>query len=194
MGELEHRIKNMFAAVVAVIDRAREDSKSNEEFISSLRGRIQSMAGTQALLSRNRWKGVSLANLIRAELRPYATANNTSVEGPDVYLVPDASHAVAMVLHELATNAAKYGALSRPSGHVSVRWSLTGGHSPPAMLKIEWSETGGPEVAAPAREGYGSSVIRDLLSHELGGTVDLVFAAGGVHCTIEMPATVEAIA
>jgi two-component sensor histidine kinase len=189
MGELEHRVKNTLAVVAAVIERARENAQSIDEFVASLRGRIRSMAGTQTLLSQSRWRGVSVANLIRAELNPYATDTNTSVEGPTVHLAPTASLAVAMVLHELATNAAKYGALSQRGGHVSVRWTLTAVRISAAMLRIEWEETGGPEVALPARQGYGSSVIRDLLTHELGGRVDLVFAANGVRCTIEMPTT-----
>jgi hypothetical protein len=138
------------------------------------------------------WRGVGLANLIRAELSPYATDTNTDVEVPAVYLTPIASHAVAMVLHELAT-AAKYRALSQPGGHVSVRWTSTAEHTPAAMLRIEWQETGGPEVAPPARQGYKSSVIRDLLTHELSGRADLAFAANGVQCAIEMPATRETI-
>jgi two-component sensor histidine kinase len=191
MGELQHRVKNTLAVVAAVIERASENTQSIDEFAASLRGRIRSMASTQSLLSQSRWRGVSLANLIRAELSPFATGTNTSLEGPAVYLAATASHAVAMVLHELATNAAKYGALSQRGGHVSVRWTLTGEHTPAAKLRIEWKETGGPEVALPARQGYGSSVIRDLLAHELGGRVDLVFAADGVRCTIEIPATGE---
>src|SRR5215472_7916330 len=84
---------------------------------------------------------------------------------------------------ELATNAAKYGALSQPGGHVSVRWTQTAD-----MLRIEWKETGGPPVVAPARQGYGSTVIRDLLTYEIGGRVDLAFESDGVRCTIELPA------
>jgi two-component sensor histidine kinase len=188
MGELEHRVKNMLAVVTAVIEHARGDSRSNEHFVSSLRGRIKSMADTQALLSQSRWRGVSLANLVRAELEPYATSANTKLDGPVVYLTTDATHGVAMVVHELTTNAAKYGALSRPGGHVSVQWTITPLQSQTMKLRIEWNESGGPEVAEPDRDGYGSSVIRELLVHELGGRVDLAFAPKGVRCTIELPA------
>jgi two-component sensor histidine kinase len=185
MGELEHRVKNMLVVVTAVIERAREGSEVNESFVSSLRSRIKSMADAQELLSQSQWRGVSLADLVRAELEPYTTATNTQIDGPLVYLTTDATHGVAMVVHELTTNAAKYGALSRPGGRVSVRWTRT----PEAMkLMIQWDEVGGPEVAMPDRQGYGSSVIRDLLAYELGGTVDLKFAPSGVHCTIELPA------
>ena len=187
-GELEHRVKNMLAVVATVIERAREDTESKEEFVSSLRGRIKSMAGAQALLSQSSWRGVSLTDLVRAELEPYATGSNTRLDGPAVYLAPDATHVLAMVMHELTTNAAKYGALSQPGGKVSVRWTLSAENSQAATLKIEWDETGGPKVAVPARQGYGSSVIRDLLDYELGGRVDLVFAPDGVRCTIELPA------
>jgi two-component sensor histidine kinase len=178
----------MLAVVTAVIERAREDTQSKEQFVASLRGRIHSMASAQALLSESRWRGVNLSSLIGAELAPYATTTNTTLNGPAVHLRPEATHAVAMVMHELATNPAKYGALSQPDGQVAVRWRLT--VKPPAdgVLEIHWEETGGPEVADPDRQGYGSGVIRDLLSYELGGKVDLRFARGGVRCSIELPA------
>jgi two-component sensor histidine kinase len=193
MAESEHRVKNTLAMIATVIERAREDSKSIDDFVSSLRGRIQSMAGAQTLLGQSRGRGVSIADLVRTELRPYATGSNTSVAGPPVYLLPAASHALAMVVHELATNAAKYGALSQSGGHLSVRWRRTADFSSAPMLRIEWKETGGPPVAAPAREGYGSSVIRDLLAYELAGRVDLVFETDGVRCTIELPANAETV-
>lgn len=188
LAELEHRVKNMLSVVGAIVERAREDTGSKEEFIGSLRGRIQSMAGAQALLSESHWRGVNLASLIQAELAPYVTATNTKLHGPAVYLTPDATHAVAMVMHELATNAAKYGALSRPDGVVSVHWTLPSKQAEGPALQIEWDEIGGPEVANPQRQGYGSSVIRDLLTYELGGRVDLMFAPRGVRCRIELPA------
>jgi two-component sensor histidine kinase len=118
MGELEHRFKNVLTVVDASINRASEETQSTTDFLSSLRGRLQSIADTQSLLSRSRWKGVSLGDLISAELGPYATGDNTRIEGPTIHLVPNASHAVAMVVHELTTNAAKYGALARPGGQV----------------------------------------------------------------------------
>jgi two-component sensor histidine kinase len=191
MGELEHRFKNVLAVVDAVIDRASEQTQSTADFLSSLRGRLQSIADTQSLLSRSRWKGVSLGDLIGTELDPYATCGNTRIEGPTIHLAPNASHAVAMVIHELTTNAAKYGALARPGGQVTVRWALMAKGTPTARLKIEWNEVGGPAVASPTRQGYGSSVINDLLTYEFGGRVDLVYAPEGFRCTIELPANAE---
>ena len=196
MRELEHRINNVLGVVTTIVERAlEEDTQSNEEFASSLIGRIQSMASTQTLLSQNHWSGVSLTDLIGAELKPYANGTaNTSIDGPDIYLTPNASHVMAMVIHELATNAAKYGALSRRGGRASVRWTLTAKDTTPRVLKLDWKETGGPEVAVPSRSGYGSTVIRDLLPYEYGAKVDLVFTSHGVRCTIEMPATVDTLA
>jgi len=185
MAELQHRVKNMLAVVTAVAERAHEGAHSSEEFMSSLRGRLQSMAGTQTLLSETHTEGVDLNPLIRSELAPYATAANCTLAGPPVLLAANAAYALAMTLHELATNAAKYGALSQPGGHVLVRWTLAGIQA--ATLTICWEERGGPQVALPARLGYGSEVIRELVAYELGGTVDLVFARDGVRCSIELP-------
>jgi two-component sensor histidine kinase len=150
MGELEHRVKNTLGLVATVIERARDDTGSIDEFVSSLRGRIQAMSATQTLLDQSR-RTVSVADLVRTELRPYATGTNSSVDGPGADLLPAASHALAMVLHELATNAAKYGALSQPGGHVSVRWRQTAD-----ILRIDWKETGGPRVAAPPDKAMGA--------------------------------------
>ena len=187
MAELEHRVKNTLALVATVVERSRDNTKSIDEFVSSVRDRIQAMTATQTLLDQSR-RSVSVADLVRTELRPYATATNSSIDGPRVDLLPAASHAVAMVLHELATNAAKYGALSRAGGHVSVRWTKTAD-----LLRIEWKETGGPRVEAPTRQGYGSTLIRDLLTYEIGGRVDLEFDSNGVRCTIQLPANVETV-
>jgi two-component system, chemotaxis family, CheB/CheR fusion protein len=188
MRELEHRVRNMLSLVMSLMDRARESTQSSEQFALSVRGRIQSMANAQTLLSQSRWQGVSLADLIRTELEPYATGTNTSLDGPVVHLTPNAAHGVAMVMHELTSNAAKYGALSKQGGQVSVWWNVTDERSPAATLSIKWVEAGGPKVEVPARQGHGSAVIRDLLSYELDGNVDLVFAPEGVRCTIDLPA------
>jgi two-component sensor histidine kinase len=187
IGELQHRGRNTLGLVMSLIDRARESTKSSEEFVSSVQGRIRSMAITQGLLSETRGRGVSLANLIRAELEPYTTTANATFDGPEVLLTPRATHGLAIVLHELTTNAAKYGALSQQGGQVSVWWTVTEKHCATAMLRIHWKEAGGPKVAPPARQGQGSMVIRDLLSYEQGGSVDLVFAPDGVCCTISLP-------
>src|SRR5215469_4322473 len=145
------------------------------------------MAEAHALLSRGRWQGVGLVDVVRHELAPYAKAGNTSVVGPDVVMTADVTQVVAMVLHELVTNAAKYGALSTPNGKVSVRWDRRLNGNPEPELLIEWQENGGPPPVIPAREGYGTSVIRNLIPYELGGTVDLAYTLSGVRCKIEIP-------
>jgi two-component sensor histidine kinase len=146
------------------------------------------MGEAHALLSRSRWQSVSLADLIAQELAPYVSTGNTVVEGPYIGLTAAGTQAISMVLHELATNAAKYGALSTPQGRVSVRWDVRSNGVMPSTARLEWNEQGGPAVTVPAQTGYGTSVIRNLIPYELGGTVDHVLAPGGVYCTIAIPA------
>ena len=193
MDELVRRSLQAIDVVLeTVVARAAEQgldrlgSEPEREHLRRMTSRLPE-TGAIFIADKTGGRGVSLANLIRAELEPYAAGTNTSFDGPTIYLSPSATHAIAMVIHELTTNAAKYGALSRPNGRVSVRWVLATKERTGEMLTIEWAETGGPEVL-PARPGYGSSVIRDLLAYELGGRADLVFAADGVRCTIDLPA------
>jgi len=187
IAELDHRVKNVLARVVAVVHSTRESSHSMTELVEKLEGRIHSMADTHSLLSRGRWQGVGLVDVVRHELAPYAKAGNTLVDGPDVVMTADATQVVAMVVHELVTNAAKYGALSTLNGKVSVHWDRRFNGNPEPELWIEWQENGGPPAVIPTREGYGSSVIRNLIPYELGGTVDLAYTTSGVRCKIEIP-------
>ena len=187
VAELDHRVKNALACVSAMAQRSREGSSTMDEFLEVLDGRINSMANAHALLSRGRWQGVSLAELVHCELAPCVGEGNAVVEGPEVVLAAEATQAVATVLHELVTNAAKYGALSTPRGRVSVRWDWLHNGSARQPLILEWQELGGPAVVAAMKAGYGTSVICDLVPYELGGTVDLVFAADGVRCKLEIP-------
>ena len=171
----------MLATVAAVAKHTSEHSGSLIDFDH----RIRSMADAHALLSQSQWQGVSLADLVRQELAPYVARENTVAEGPYVGLTAAATQTMAMVLHELATNAAKYGALSTPLGWVSVRWDLRSNGNGPAQLRLQWREDGGPVVTTPGRPGYGTSVIRELIPYELGGTVELEYRENGVSCTIE---------
>jgi len=187
VAELNHRVKNALATVSSVVSHTAVGRRSVVNFVAALEGRIRSMASTQELLSSSRWLGISLTGLIRRELAPYATRDNAKISGAEVVLRPEAGQAMAMVLHELATNAAKYGALSTKAGSVSIRWDrrLNG---QPSCLVLEWREIGGPPVVAPKKSGFGTRTIRDLVPYELGGTVDLTLAPKGARCRIKLPA------
>jgi PAS domain S-box-containing protein len=187
IAELDHRVKNVLARVTVVAMQTREGSTSMDEFVKSLDGRIHSMATAHALLSQSRWQGVGLADLVRGQLAPYAIGENTQASGPNTLLTVEATQALAMVLHELVTNAAKYGALSKPTGQVAVSWDHATRGRDGTYLTITWRETGGPAISAPAQSGFGTSLIQDLIPHELGGTVNLAFKSEGVCCTIEFP-------
>jgi PAS domain S-box-containing protein len=187
IAELDHRVKNVLARVAVVAMQTREGSRTMDEYIKAVEGRIQSMAAAHSLLSQTRWTGVGLNDLVRDQLAPYAMAANAKVSGPNIMLSAAATQAVAMVLHELITNAAKYGALSTSNGSVSVNWDKSSDERGATKVTIAWREHGGPPVAAPARTSFGSSLIRDLIPHELGGTVDLAFEPDGVSCRIEIP-------
>src|SRR5215475_5146479 len=174
-AELDHRVKNVLATVNTIAARTMDASSSIHNFVASLDGRIRSMARTHELLSATLWQGISVLDLVRRELAPYATKGNTEIDGPDVVLKAEVGQALGMVLHELATNAAKHGALSTQNGRVSIRWQQRlNGHSGP-ILVLDWSEVGGPSVVNPKKPGFGTNTIRDLIPYEFGGTVDLEF-------------------
>ncbi len=187
VAELDHRVKNVLATVQAVAAHTMQASGSMEHFAAALDGRIRSMGSTHELLSHRRWLGIPLAELVERELAPYATGSNTEIGGREVMLSAEASQAIAMVLHELATNAAKYGALSVPSGRVSIRWRLPLNGSAGDRLILTWREAGGPLVVPASKSSYGMHVVRELIPYELGGTVDHVLAPEGARCRIEIP-------
>jgi PAS domain S-box-containing protein len=141
-AELDHRVKNALSTVSAVVSHTRQGSGSITDFVAALEGRIRSMATTHELLSSHGWHGVSLLQLVRRELAPYDTRNNTEIDGPSVLLKPEAGQAMAMVLHELTINAAKYGALSSNNGRVSIRW-----HRHLNGLNLIWSSNGRKSTA-----------------------------------------------
>ena len=184
-AELDHRVKNVFATVSAIIEQTREASTTHADFVAGLRHRMKSLATTHELLSQGQLRGVSLAEIVRREFAPYTT-DTTTVDGLTVTLKAEAAQAVAMVLHELTTNAAKYGGFSTRCGGVLLRWWWLRNGSR-GDLAIEWQEVGGPEVSPPSRAGYGTTIVRELIPFELGGTVNLVFAVGGVRCRLEIP-------
>jgi two-component sensor histidine kinase len=132
------------------------------------------------LLTAADWRGASLRDLVAAELAPYE--GRVTVGGPEVMLPPNAALSLALALHELATNALKYGALSVPEGRVEVRWSLEGGR-----LQLAWREGGGPLVAPPARRGFGSLLVERSVAHNLGGTARLEFRPEGLAYEVELP-------
>jgi PAS domain S-box-containing protein len=185
-AELDHRVKNVLATVSAILAQTQEASGSRADFVTGLNSRINSLARTHELLSESNWRGASLAEIVRREFAPYAK-ENAEARGPSVTLKAEATQAVATVLHELTTNAAKYGAFSNTTGCVSVQWRWLQNGSR-ARLVIEWQETGGPSVRSPSQSGYGTSIIRELIPFELGGRVELVYASEGIRCHLEIPA------
>ena len=187
VAELDHRVKNVLATVQAVAAHTMDASSSMEHFVAALDGRIRSMGATHEILSHRRWLGIPLAELVQRELAPYATGSNAEIGGPEVMLSAEAGQTMGMVLHELVTNAAKYGALSAPSGRVSIRWHLPVNVSASDRLVFNWRETDGPLVVAPCESSYGMHLVRELIPYELGGTVDYVLSPEGAQCQMDIP-------
>jgi two-component sensor histidine kinase len=187
-AELDHRVKNSLATISAIVTHTLNASSSMAEFAKALDGRLQSMARTHELLSVRGWQGISVAELVQRELSPHAMTGNAKIEGPEVILKAEAVQVIALVIHELVTNAVKYGALCVQNGRVSIRWAERPNRQTRSHLLLEWRERGGPLVVAPRKSSFGTSTIRDVIPYELGGTVDLVFAPEGVQCRLELPA------
>lgn len=188
MAELDHRVRNILASIRSMVVMTSRSAGSKQEQAESLQGRVDAMARAHGLLTRQRWKGASLGQLLRDELEAYASRGDAVVlEGEgDWILRPQQALNFALVIHELATNAAKYGALSVPTGRVSVTWNVELDQDP-ARLRIVWQESGGPLVRQPERQGFGSRLILNALRQDEGGEVKLDYDPGGVRCEFSLP-------
>lgn len=186
MAELDHRVRNILASVQSMVLLTARSATSKEQYAEILRGRVAAMARAHGLLTQFGWRGARLDQIVRDELAPYAGhAGGLVIDGPaDCTLKPKDALNFALVLHELVTNAAKYGALSVAEGCVTVRWSLGAG----GPLRLEWRESGGPRVQGPPeRRGFGSVLIESALGGDGTTAVDLAFPPEGVRCTITLP-------
>jgi light-regulated signal transduction histidine kinase (bacteriophytochrome) len=184
MAELDHRVKNTLANIEALVMQTSASAESLSAFVKGLAARIQSMAKAHSLLSQSRWEGVSINSLLMEELDPYVRGKASfEISGPDLTLTSKSALALSLAIHELATNAAKYGALSSSSGRVAIRWTLTGAGG----LNLSWTESGGPEVRKPTRRGFGSTLIERALAMETDGEATLRYLPGGVICDVALP-------
>ena len=186
VGELNHRIKNVMAKVQAIASQTLRNASSLDEARATFEQRLVALGKSHDLLTRENWAGADLRNIVSDTVEPHGRSNRFRVEGPRLWLVPSAALAIAMALHELATNAMKYGALKTEEGHVDVTWQLVG-EGEDRMLCLVWKESGGPPVIVPTRKGFGSRLIQQMLAAELSGKVSVEYEPSGVICTIDAP-------
>jgi PAS domain S-box-containing protein len=175
MREINHRAKNMLSVVHAI---ARQTAtKNSEHFVERFSERIQALSANHDLLVRNEWNGVEIEDLVRAQLAPFADliGSRIAVLGPKLSLKAASAQAIGLVLHELATNAGKYGALSTDRGRVNVCWRIEGD-----TLTMSWTERDGPPVSAPERRGFGTMVMESMAEQSVDGSVDLDYAPSGL--------------
>lgn len=194
MGELSHRSKNLLAVIQAMARQTAVSSENIDDFDERFTGRVQALAGLHDILVHQNWQGASLMQLAEAQLAPFAPAGSGRVEisGPPVFLAPAAAQSISLALHELATNAAKYGALSTTQGKVFIGWKPAANNGA-KQLELTWRERGGPSVTPPSQTGFGQVVIERLTAQALGGRVALDYQPEGLVCTFEFPvATAEA--
>jgi PAS domain S-box-containing protein len=179
--EVDHRARNVLAVVQSVLHLTKADT--NEAYAAAVEGRITALARAHMLLSECRWEGANLRRLLNEELDPYRTGDGERivVGGPDVLLEPRHAQTIALAIHELATNAAKYGSLTAASGKVTLNWALDSGD-----LTLNWLEADGPTVGVPTTQGYGTKVIKGSIE-QLGGRAVFDWLREGVRCTLSMP-------
>jgi PAS domain S-box-containing protein len=176
--ELNHRVKNTMATIQSIAVQSLRGAADLASARTAVEARIMSLAGAHDLLTSRSWSGADVVEVVRRAVAPFA-ASRIAADGPSADLSPKQALALSLALHELATNAAKHGALSRPEGRVELRW-----HARDGQLVLSWRESGGPPVVAPSRRGFGSRLLQDGLSRDLDGETRLEFAADGVRCAI----------
>lgn len=182
LNELNHRVKNTLAAVQSIAFQTLRTTTSPKHFREAFESRLLALSQTHNLLTRENWESAGLKDVLLAELEAFGGPARVHAKGPDLQLPPKAAVAFGMAFHELATNAAKYGALSSPSGLVKVTWGTEDD-----VLWLEWREEGGPPVEPPTRQGFGTRLLQSGLSAELGGRVELDYARPGLTCAMRLP-------
>jgi PAS domain S-box-containing protein len=192
IDELDHRVKNTLAIIQGIAQQTFKAEADPAVARDAFEGRLRALSTTHNVLTAKHWGDVSLAKLVRDALAPHGSAAAIAIDGPDLSIAPRTAVSLSLGLHELATNAVKYGALSTPDGRVSVRWSIADPSAP--RLHLEWRESGGPDVHAPERRGFGTRMIERGLTAELGGEVRIDFAPDGLICTIDAPLPGRALA
>ncbi|WP_281501047.1 CHASE domain-containing protein [Erythrobacter sp. F6033] len=183
--ELNHRVKNTLANVLSIMSLTRRRATDLDDFADSLEGRIRSLSATHDLLTNCEWETIPLGSVINAELQHFRcnTESSFSVSGPEVELAPNDALSLGLAIHELATNAAKFGALSAHDGQVEIIWkSMT-----ETLVELEWRESGGPRVEQPSKRGFGLELIEKIVAHELKQPVQLDFHDQGVRCLLHVP-------
>jgi PAS domain S-box-containing protein len=184
IGELNHRMKNMMAVVQAIAAQSLKADLSPDDARRTFEGRLAALARAQDVATSRNWEKVALADLVDRAIAPFRQSGRFACAGPDLHLPARAAISLSLALHELATNAVKYGALSVEAGRVEIGWTLGAGEDGAPGMELVWRETGGPPVAAPGRRGFGSRLIERSLAAELGGRVALDFAPDGLVCTV----------
>ncbi|MFG0328932.1 MAG: ATP-binding protein [Phycisphaerales bacterium] len=191
MGELNHRVKNTLAGVQAIASQTLRHSASIDDFMVAFSDRIRALADAHSLLTRTQWEGVAIDEVLKSELLARVGSDDQfSLRGPSIVLRPKASLALHLVVHELCTNASKYGSLTSSEGVVEVEWGLETSNGQERFV-LEWRERNGPEVRAPDREGFGNHLLRRTIQYELDGAASAEFDPHGVSWTIEIPFTRE---
>jgi PAS domain S-box-containing protein len=185
IDELNHRVRNTLAIVNAIAAQTMKHAPSVSEFRRAFGGRIAALAKTHTLLATKRWKASTLQELIAQQLEPYTRDRPAAVRiaGPRLLVHPKPALTLSLVMHELAANAAKYGALSVPTGEVEIGWQIT----PRRRLRLTWQEAGGPPVARPTRRGFGSQLIEFNLAHEFGGEATVEYRPAGIEYVLTIP-------
>jgi PAS domain S-box-containing protein len=184
LAEIDHRVKNTLATVVSIANQSFSKDRSLEESRHSFSDRIRALAQTHTRLAEASWSGASLGTIIRDEIAPYRGADNVRITGPDVVLNPKCAISLGLAIHELTTNAAKYGALSSTTGLVEICWQLS---SSADEIRLNWAESGGPPVSPPKRTGFGRLLLERVLVSDLRGAVKLEFGREGLTCSIVLP-------
>jgi two-component system, chemotaxis family, CheB/CheR fusion protein len=185
LSELEHRVKNTLAVVQAIVSLTARNAQSTTQLVSALSGRIEALARGHSLLTGQQWAACELRDLIELALDPYRRAgpDALSVGGPGLQVRPRPALALAMILHELATNAAKYGALSSNLGRLDIRWETVESDGK-ERVQLRWTESGLEGIASPSREGFGTTLITRSIGMALSGAATFDYTPTGLHCTL----------